>query len=101
MAEFRGAWKRFIFFIICIAIGVGAVMTIKSLANILNNAVNRESKSLLAADIAIQGSWEQTAKDREFQKQALPHDTDFVFIKELHGMARYKKSGNTDGNDSG
>ncbi|MDA0690907.1 MAG: FtsX-like permease family protein [Nitrospinae bacterium] len=101
MAEFRGAWKRFIFFIICIAIGVGAVMTIKSLANILNNAVNRESKSLLAADIAIQGSWEQTAKDREFQKQALPPDTDFVFIKELHGMARYKKSGNTDGNDSG
>jgi len=93
-AEFRGAWKRFIFFIICIAIGVGAMMTIKSLANILNNAVNKESKSLLAADIAIQGSWEQTAEDRKFQQQALPPDTKFLFIKELHGMARYTKPGN-------
>jgi putative ABC transport system permease protein len=101
IAEFRGAWRRFIFFIICIAIGVGAVMTIKSLANILSNAVNRESKSLLAADIALQGSWEQTAKDREFQKQALPPETDFLFIKELHGMARYPKAGNSDGKNSG
>ena len=100
LAEFRGAWKRFIFFIICIAIGVGAVMTIKSLANILSNAVNKESKSLLAADISIQGSWEQTEKDREYQKQALPPDTEFLFIKELHGMARYgqdKKPGGKPG----
>jgi len=90
LAEFKGAWKRFIFFIICIAIGVGAVMTIKSLASILNNAVSKESKSLLAADISIQGSWEQTTEDREFQRQALPKGTDFLFIKELHAMARYK-----------
>jgi putative ABC transport system permease protein len=90
LAEFKGAWKRFIFFIICIAIGVGAVMTIKSLANILNNAVSKESKSLLAADISIQGSWEQTNEDREFQKKALPKGTKFLFIKELHAMARYE-----------
>ena len=90
LAEFRGAWKRFIFFIICIAIGVAAVMTIKSLANILGNAVGKESKSLLAADISIRGSWEQTKEDREFQKRALPPGTDFLFIKELHAMARYQ-----------
>ncbi len=90
LAEFKGAWKRFIFFIVCIAIGVGAVMTIKSLANILGNAVNKESKSLLAADISIRGSWEQTKEDRDFQKKALPAETDFLFIKELHAMARYQ-----------
>jgi putative ABC transport system permease protein len=90
LAEFKGAWKRFIFFIICIAIGVGAVMTIKSLANILNSAVSKESKSLLAADISIRGSWEQTKEDREFQKKALPAETDFLFIKELHAMARFQ-----------
>ena len=94
LAEFRGAWKRFIFFIICIAIGVGAVMTIKSLANILNNAVSKESKSLMAADISIRGSWEQTKADREFQEKALPPETDFLFIKELHAMARYGGSEN-------
>ncbi|MCH8314262.1 MAG: FtsX-like permease family protein, partial [Nitrospinae bacterium] len=97
LAEFRGAWKRFIFFIICISIGVGAMMTIKSLANILNNAISKESKSLLAGDISIQGSWEQTEADREFQKNALPPETDFLFIKELHAMARYENSVNNDG----
>ncbi len=102
LAEFKGAWKRFIFFIICIAIGVGAVMTIKSLANILNNAISKESKSLLAADISIRGSWEQTETDLEFQKTALPPETDFVFIKELHAMARYKVSKTSGGpNNSG
>lgn len=90
LAEFKGAWKRLLFFIICVAIGVGAVMTVKSLANILNNAVGKESKSLLAADISIRGSWEQTKEDREFQKKALPPGTEFLFIKELHAMARYK-----------
>ena len=30
LAESRGAWKRMVFFILCIAIGVGAVMTVKS-----------------------------------------------------------------------
>jgi len=97
LAEFRGAWKRFIFFIICIAIGVGAVMTIKSLANILKNAVSKESKSLLAGDISIRGSWEPTKADREFQKKALPPETDFLFIKELHAMARYPGSKNNSG----
>lgn len=92
LAEFKGAWKRFVFFVICIAIGVGAVMTIKSLANILGSAVSKESKSLLAADISIQGSWEQTEEDREFQKKALPPETDLLFIKELHAMARYTGS---------
>ena len=65
-------------------------MTIKSLANILGNAVSKESKSLLAADISIRGSWEQTKEDRDFQKKALPAETDFLFIKELHAMARYQ-----------
>lgn len=102
LAEFKGAWKRFIFFIICIAIGVGAVMTIKSLSNILGNAVSKESKSLLAADISIRGSWEQTEADREFQKKALPPETKFVFIKELHAMARHGGSETANGtNDSG
>jgi putative ABC transport system permease protein len=97
LAEFKGAWKRFIFFIVCIAIGVGAVMTIKSLANILGNAVNKESKSLLAADISIRGSWEQTKEDRDFQKKALPAETEFLFIKELHAMARYQDTDTASG----
>ncbi len=92
LAEFRGAWRRFTFFILCIAIGVGAVMLIQSLSALLDHTVSRQSKSLLAADIAIKGSWEQNEKDLAYQKQALPPETRFVFIKELHAMARHHKN---------
>ena len=72
MAESRGAWRRFIFFIICIAIGVGAMMTVKSFSTVINNAIQEESKGLLAADIEIKGRWEQGLEDKKFQQNALP-----------------------------
>ncbi len=89
LSEFRGAWRRFAFFILCIAIGVGAVMLIQSLSALLDHTVSKQSKSLLAADIAIKGSWEQNEKDLQYQKEALPPETQFVFVKVLDAMARY------------
>ena len=83
LAECRGAWRRFIFFLICIAIGVGAVMTINSFSLLLDNAIRAESKGLLAADIEIKGSWGQSQKDIAFQKTALPPGTEFMVLKEL------------------
>lgn len=87
-AECRGAGRRLVFFIICLAIGVGSIMTIKNFSNILDASVLRESKGLLSADLEVSGSWEQTPRDLEFQKQTLPSGSEFVFIKELHAMAR-------------
>ena len=57
MAECRGSWHRLIFFIACIAIGVGAVMSVKSFSANIANSIQRESKSLIASDIEIRGSW--------------------------------------------
>lgn len=88
LAECRGAGRRLIFFIVCLAIGVGSVMTIKSFSSILQVSVLRESKSTLAADLEITGSWEQTRQDIEFQKKTLPPGAEFLFIKELHAMVQ-------------
>jgi len=87
IAEFRGAGGRFLFFVICLAIGVGAVMTVKSFSTLLADAIQREAKSLLAADIALKSSWSYGAKDREFIKQVLPPGSDYLSITELHAMA--------------
>ncbi len=94
-AESRGAWRRFIFFVVCIAIGVGAVMTVKSFSSLINTAIEGESKGLLAADLEIKGRWEQNPDDIKFQKTALPPETQFQFIKELHAMARYPQANGT------
>ena len=89
IAEFRGAGGRFLFFVICLAIGVGAVMTVKSFSTLLEDAIQREAKSLLAADIALKSSWTYNNKDLKFLKQTLPPESDFLFITELHAMARF------------
>ena len=90
LAELRGAWKRMTFFILCIAIGVCAVMTIKSFSNMVQETIQGQAKGLLAADIAIKGSWEQGKEDLAYQTKTLPIGTEFLFIKELHGMVQYK-----------
>ena len=92
LAELRGAWKRMTFFILCIAIGVCAVMTIKSFSNMVQETIQGQAKGLLAADIAIKGSWEQGKEDLAYQTKTLPTGTEFLFIKELHGMGQYKKT---------
>lgn len=89
ISESRGAWRRLVFFVLCISIGVGAVMTIHSFTRLLNDSVKAESKGLLAADLAIVSSWEQTREDLEFLRTTLPKQSDFVFVKELHAMARF------------
>ncbi|KMP11363.1 ABC transporter permease [Candidatus Nitromaritima sp. SCGC AAA799-C22] len=99
LAESRGAWRRFIFFIVCIAVGVGAVMTVKSFSTLLNDAIQGESKGLLAADIEIKGSWEQTPADVAFQQTALPEGTRFQSVRELHAMAQYPLPGGGDKGD--
>ncbi|MDG1928919.1 MAG: ABC transporter permease [Nitrospinaceae bacterium] len=93
LAESRGAWKRMAFFILCIAIGVAAVMTVKSFSNMVQSTIHGQAKGLLAADIAIKGSWEQGEKDLAYQKKILPKGTEFLFLKELHGMAQFKNPG--------
>ena len=87
-AETRGAGKRFLFFVICLAIGVGAVMTIKSASDIMEQAILGESKSLLSADIEIKSSWPQSKADQDYQKSILPK-SDFQLLREVHAMARF------------
>lgn len=90
LAESRGAKRRMLFFILCIAIGVGAVMTVKSFSNLVGETIQGQAKGLLSADLAIKGSWEQSQEDLDHQKKVLPPETEFLFIKELHGMAQFK-----------
>jgi putative ABC transport system permease protein len=94
LSETRGAWRRMLFFILCIAIGVGAVMTVKSFSNLVGETIQGQAKGLLSADLAIKGSWEQNKDDLNIQKKVLPSGTEFLFIKELHGMAKFTSPSN-------
>lgn len=51
--ESRGAWKRFAFFVACLAVGVAAVVSVAGLGAEIRRIIRTEARQLLAADIAF------------------------------------------------
>jgi putative ABC transport system permease protein len=51
--EIRSSWKRLLFFFLCIAIGVGSVVALRSLIQNLSLAVGGDARALLTADIEL------------------------------------------------
>jgi putative ABC transport system permease protein len=62
--EMRASWHRLLFFFICIAIGVGSIVSLRSLVQNIKASVGRESRSLLTADVQISSNnpWNAEAK---------------------------------------
>ncbi len=53
--EARGARGRVIFFILCLAVGVGAVVAVAGFSASLRATLAREARQLLAADLRVRG----------------------------------------------
>ncbi|MEM8931636.1 MAG: FtsX-like permease family protein, partial [Acidobacteriota bacterium] len=49
--ESRGSRSRLIFFVVCLAVGVGAVVSVASLSDALDQGIRLEARGLLAADV--------------------------------------------------
>ncbi len=62
--ETRASWKRLMFFFICIAVGVAAIVTLRSVIQNVRGVFGREAKSLIAADVLISTNrdWAQSAR---------------------------------------
>ena len=53
-ARDRGAsWRRLLFFFVCIAVGVAAIVTLRSVIQSVREVFGTEAKSLIAADVMI------------------------------------------------
>ncbi|MGQ0812208.1 MAG: ABC transporter permease [Nitrospiraceae bacterium] len=51
--ETRGAWRHFLYFLVCIALGVGALVGVALFAANVERAVAREARGLLGGDLEI------------------------------------------------
>jgi putative ABC transport system permease protein len=51
--EIRSSWRRLLFFFLCIALGVGSVVALRSLIQNLTQAVGTDARALMTADIEI------------------------------------------------
>lgn len=53
--ELRGALHQLLYFVVCLAIGVAAVVVVAGLSRGLDSGIRGEAKDLLAADLSIRG----------------------------------------------
>jgi putative ABC transport system permease protein len=51
--ETRAAWRHFLYFLVCIAVGVGALVGVSLFGSNVERAVTREARGLLGGDLEI------------------------------------------------
>jgi putative ABC transport system permease protein len=53
LREVRASWRRLLFFFVCVAIGVGAIVMLRSIIQTVRTELVRESRALLASDVMV------------------------------------------------
>ena len=53
LRETRAAWKRLLFFFVCLAIGVGAIVAIRSVIGSVRGAMTGEARTLIGGDVVV------------------------------------------------
>src|SRR6188508_431110 len=66
LRETRSAWKRLVFFFVCIAIGVGAIVALRSVIQSVRGVLQSEARTLIAADILVSSDrpWQEGTPER-------------------------------------
>ncbi len=64
LRETRASWQRLLFFFICIAVGVAAIVALRSVIQSVRAVFGAEAKSLIAADVLISTNRDWTPEAR-------------------------------------
>ena len=62
--EMRSSWRRLLFFFLCIGIGVGSIVALRSAIQNINRTVAGEAQQLLTADVQIDSTREWKPESR-------------------------------------
>lgn len=88
--EMRASWHRLLFFFLCIAIGVGSIVALRSLVQNLKSALLGDARSLMTADVqaSTNNPWSNEAKAALERAYAWPMVTAHIDVLETATMAR-------------
>src|SRR5687768_2983850 len=81
--ELRASWRRLLFFFVCVAIGVAAIVTLRSIIQSLRTGLVREARATIAADVLVQSSrpWTPEVRadlDVRFARQGVEQRTESI-----------------------
>jgi putative ABC transport system permease protein len=62
--ELRSSWRRLVLFFVCIAIGVGGIVLLRSVVQDVRTAITRDARGLAAADVTLSTSrpWDEKTR---------------------------------------
>ncbi|MGE3465657.1 MAG: ABC transporter permease [Pyrinomonadaceae bacterium] len=63
--EIRSSWRRLLFFFLCIALGVGSVVALRSLIQNVTKVVGNDARALMTADVDISSTNDFSPTDIE------------------------------------
>jgi putative ABC transport system permease protein len=63
--ELRASWRRLLFFFVCVAVGVGAIVALRSVIQSVRGGLMAEARSILASDVLISTNraWTEEVRD--------------------------------------
>jgi putative ABC transport system permease protein len=85
--ETRGAWRHFLYFFACIAIGVGALVGVSLFGTNMELAVTKEARGLLGGDIEIRLARPLNLAGQAVLNSLGERDMVFTRVSELVAMA--------------
>src|SRR5437016_14527772 len=62
--ETRASWRRLLFFFVCIAVGVAAIVALRSVIQSVREVISGEARTLIAADVLISTNRDWTPEAR-------------------------------------
>ena len=88
--ELRSSWRRLLFFFICVAVGVGAIVALRSIVQSVRAGLTREARTLLTADVVAQTNrgWDAATRSRLEQQLADPRILERTEALETATMVR-------------
>lgn len=85
--ETRSAWRHFVYFLVCIAIGVGALTGVSLFGAEVEKTVNKEARSLLGGDLEIRLSHTISPQGQTILDSLSPRGISLTHVSELIAMA--------------
>ena len=56
LRELRSSWDRLLFFFVCLAVGVGSIVMLRSVIQAVRGVIVAETRTMLGGDVAITSS---------------------------------------------
>lgn len=93
--ETRAAWRHFLYFFVCIALGVGALVGVSLFAANVERTVMREARGLMAGDLEVRLSHSLSENGEAVLRSLASRGIAVTHVSELVAMATATSGGST------